>query len=112
MPNTATATAIASSKSLLAAVNATVVTSADDPGDGTYDDLPGYAPRATCGACHGAIIAEADNFHSSIGTEELILPRGSLDPQRPWVSGKRKYGGWCATGFRQCLALLLYEQAL
>ncbi|NDY41426.1 PKD domain-containing protein [Dissulfurirhabdus thermomarina] len=76
--------------------------SLDDPADGTYDGLPPYDPEATCRGCHGSIFNnEVANFHACLGCNDLVLPRGTLDPARPWIFGPRKFGGWCPTGFRQ-----------
>ncbi len=86
----------------------TIITSTDDIADGTFDDLPPYRPSLTCGACHQRIASDhAGNYHSGLRTGEMLdeggspLPRGTLDPARPWISGPGVFGNWCPTYQRQ-----------
>jgi len=86
----------------------TIITSDDDPVDGLYDNLAAYLPTLTCGGCHKGIAENHwGNFHSGLRVSDLFdgagnpLPRGELNPARPWITGPGMVGNWCATYNRQ-----------
>jgi mono/diheme cytochrome c family protein len=92
----------------LVGVTETIITSTDDPADGFYDDLAAYLPSLTCGGCHAGIAENHwGNFHSGLRVADLFdsggnpLPRGAIDPARPWITGPGMVGNWCATYNRQ-----------
>ncbi len=87
---------------------ATVISSGDDPADGFYDNLAAYLPSLTCGECHKGIAENHwGNFHSGLRVADLFdsagnpLPRGEIDPARPWITGPGMVGNWCAAYNRQ-----------
>jgi len=86
----------------------TIITSDDDPADGSYDNLAAYLPSLTCGGCHTGIAENhGGNFHSGLRVVDLFdssgnpLPRGEIDPARPWITGPGMLGNWCPTYNRQ-----------
>lgn len=86
----------------------TIITSEDDSADGLYDNLAAYLPSLTCGVCHKGIAENHwGNFHSGLRVADLFdsagnpLPRGEIDPARPWITGPGMVGNWCAAYNRQ-----------